>query len=182
MLNRYNGAFDRKAQAVMDIQRFCQSRSKIEKRFLINELRRLSTDLAQAQGEGCYVNLVLEGEVDPDGRAVLAGRLEALVPQFCQRCMQEFAYRLESDIRLSPVASDEEAKALPASLEPLFSEEGALDLLQIVEDEVILALPISPVHPEGECTEKAREWLFGNEEKVEKKNPFDTLAKLKQKQ
>ncbi|PIQ43697.1 MAG: hypothetical protein COV52_01145 [Gammaproteobacteria bacterium CG11_big_fil_rev_8_21_14_0_20_46_22] len=181
MISRYNCAFDF-WRAVVDIQTFCQSQSVLKKSFSINELERVfeGADLADASLYGASV--VLEGRVDPDGRRIIKGHVEACVPQVCQRCMQTFAYTLSSDICLSPVSSDEQAKALPTSIEPWYCElSDALDLRQIVEDEVILALPLSARHEENDCPVTAREWRFG-EQAPAKENPFASLAKLTRKQ
>ena len=50
-----------------------------------------------------------------------------------------------------------------------------LDIIALVEDEIILSLPVSPRHGEDECTVDKRE----SDNRVEGKSPFSALAALK---
>ncbi|TOQ06763.1 YceD family protein, partial [Vibrio parahaemolyticus] len=62
------------------------------------------------------------------------------------------------------------------------NEYGELDLIQLVEDEFILALPQIAMHDEADCSVDSNNMVFGElpEEIEEKKpNPFDVLKNLK---
>ena len=84
----------------------------------------------------------------------------------------------------SPVANWDQADVLPEIYEPIeFNEFGEIDLLGAVEDELILALPLVPMHSSEHCEVSAHEQVFGElpEELAKKPNPFAVLANLKQK-
>lgn len=72
---------------------------------------------------------------------------QALVPQECQRCLEPYAEPLELD-RWFRFAPDETT----AAAEDEDSEEDVLvwtprlDLLELLEDELLLALPLVPMH------------------------------------
>ncbi|EST85057.1 hypothetical protein ECC1470_09924, partial [Escherichia coli ECC-1470] len=61
----------------------------------------------------------------------------------CQRCGKPFTHQVYTTYCFSPVRSDEQAEALPEAYEPIeVNEFGEIDLLAMVEDEIILALPV----------------------------------------
>lgn len=62
----------------------------------------------------------------------------------------------------SPVRNDEQAEALPEAYEPIeVNEFGEIDLLALVEDEIILALPVVPVHDSEHCEVSDADMVFG---------------------
>ena len=83
------------------------------------------------------------------------------------------------------VRSDEEAAALPATYEPLIVDD-ATDLSDIAEEEILLAIPLSPIH-ETECKsvdqqaalEADAEGLEQVEDSGERDSPFAVLERLK---
>ena len=83
------------------------------------------------------------------------------------------------------VWSDEEAAALPATYEPLIVDDVA-DLSDIAEEEILLAIPLSPIH-ETECKsveqqaalEADAEGLEQVEDSGERDSPFAVLERLK---
>ena len=50
-----------------------------------------------------------------------------------------------------------------------------IDIIELIEDEIILSLPISPRHKENDCSAKELTSSYV----VEKKRPFATLLELK---
>lgn len=90
--------------------------------------------------------------------------------------------QLSSDNTLAVVWTDEQAAHLPRHLDPLIAPEEACNLWQLVEDELILALPAFSYHETDECKES----IAGFSEPApqgdigeEKPNPFNVLAQLK---
>src|SRR5262245_19654047 len=86
----------------------------------------------------------------------LAGRwpaaeldVEADVALTCQRCLGPLRRRLESQSQL--VFADEGSAELPEGYEVVGGDPQALDLAALVEDELLLALPIIPQHEAGEA-------------------------------
>ena len=101
----------------------------------------------------------------------------------CQRCLGEVSLPVTSRFQLGLVFDDDQARQLPKRLEPVeLDENGQLDLWVVMEDEVLLALPAFPMHTNGECqleqTEPEPDYTDSDEKRP---NPFDVLAKLKQK-
>jgi uncharacterized protein len=125
------------------------------------------------------VNVDLRFGKDEQGIAFLNGHLETELMLECQRCMEPYLYQLASRFQLGIVSTLDEANALPDSYEPTLTHEGRLPLREVIEDEVILNLPIIPRHKPEDC----RVNLPSVDESWEQKkgNPFDVLRTLKTK-
>ncbi len=123
----------------------------------------------------------LSFDLDDSGRRVVSGQVKGAVSVLCQRCLKPFDYELDGSFKMALVYNDEMAKALPADLDSLLLfPDQPLDVASIVEDELLLSLPMHAVHSEEECRIETQ---FGTEEDeapVEKApNPFDVLKDLK---
>jgi uncharacterized protein len=101
----------------------------------------------------------------------------------CQRCLQDCAVNLDEKRRFVLVASEAEADDYPLEdeeQEPLVASQH-FNLLETIEDEVLLSLPLIPKHPEGFCEPHAT--VFGLEDEDEgsdeRENPFNILKNMK---
>lgn len=122
--------------------------------------------------------------IDPQKLVVMKGRATVEVELVCQRCNKPFVQTLSCDFCYSPVANLDQADELPEIYEPIeFNEFGEIDLVGTVEDELMLSLPIVPMHSSEHCEVSAHEQVFGAlpEELANKPNPFAVLASLKKK-
>jgi uncharacterized protein len=82
--------------------------------------------------------------------------------------------------RLGLIRDEAEEEALPEGYEALLvGDDGMLRPADVVEDELILAVPVVPVAPDTDLVE--RDWAPGEEE-IERANPFARLSALKDKQ
>ncbi len=119
---------------------------------------------------------------DEEGRYLIEAACDATVAVICQRCLEPFELQLRSANTLAAVWSDEQARHLPKHLDPLLLEGDDCPLWQIVEEELILALPPFNYHPQPDCNAD----LVGlaasepeQEQREDKPNPFEVLAQLK---
>ena len=106
--------------------------------------------------------------------------LGAEVPQTCQRCLQPYAQAVEVERWFRFVATEEIALAEDDdSEEDLLVLDPRFDLCALVEDELLLALPLVPMHEE--CPEPPR--MSAGElpeaEPQDKPHPFAALASLR---
>lgn len=104
----------------------------------------------------------------------------------CQRCMDEVEIAIDSTFTLGVVDSEAFAEKLPEKYEPLLIEEDEKLFLQdLIEDELILALPIVAMHPDQECqTSYAGDQAAGEDENLrqaesQQESPFAMLKDLK---
>jgi uncharacterized protein len=99
----------------------------------------------------------------------------------CQRCLQGVDYSLSSDFRVQvidelKVGGDRELAQ--DELEVVLGVEGKLDLFALVEDELILSLPVVVYHDEPDCNQVLVDLNSKAEQDIEAK-PFAELAELK---
>ena len=123
---------------------------------------------------------------DENLRSVVAAEVTATLTMQCQRCLGEMSVSLTTSSTMVCVWTDDEAAALPAFYEPLLVANEAV-LRDIVEEEILLALPSFPAH-ETDCKTSeqvaALEPLNAPSDKVTEEgartdNPFGVLDQLK---
>jgi uncharacterized protein len=114
-------------------------------------------------------------------------RVQGSVRMQCQRCLQPVTLALEVDRPIRFVADEDEAARLDEEGDDdVLALTARLDLLALIEDELILALPIVPRHdvcpqplqvPGGVAADGTPEPV--PEEADDRPNPFAVLARLK---
>ncbi|AKO46613.1 23S rRNA accumulation protein YceD [[Haemophilus] ducreyi] len=120
--------------------------------------------------------------VDPQRLSVLKGSAQVGVELCCQRCGNSFTQVIDCSFLFSPVRNLDQAGDLPEIYEPIeVNAFGEVNLLDMIEDEFILALPLVPMHSEAHCEVFVSEQVFGElpAELAKKPNPFAVLANLK---
>ncbi|TPW18792.1 MAG: hypothetical protein FD130_3 [Halothiobacillaceae bacterium] len=147
-------------------------------RITVALMARLRSLLASDEGD---VEVELHFATDEAGCRYVAGSARGSVELQCQRCLERMVYPLDHTFSLALIRSQEEEQQVPAHYEPLIVESEAVSLLELVEDELILALPIIARHAEGSCSlavasDNARV-VTGAEEG--KRRPFAVLVGLK---
>lgn len=118
----------------------------------VAELPRLVSALAGNAGEVAYRLDFEQGQL---GDLELHVRLTAQLTLECQRTLQPFAWPAEVDTRLGLLHHEDEMAALPGDCEPVLLEHGMLDLRGVIEDELMLALPLVPIKPGSEVLQGA---------------------------
>ncbi|MFT3762786.1 MAG: YceD family protein [Pseudoxanthomonas sp.] len=166
-------------QQAVDAWRAVAGRRRFEGRTPLAAFRRLDGLLTDAQGEVAWS---LQFDRDALQVACAELRVEAELPLECQRSLRRFLLPVRVVQRLGLLragSGSEEADeaALPPDYEALLvPPDGHLRLLDIVEDELVLAVPPVPVEPGSEAVE--RDWP-AQEAELAKANPFAALASLK---
>ena len=80
----------------------------------------------------------------------LEGVVATQVQVICQRCLEAFALPLEAELNLAFVGSEEDESKLPAHIEAVVIDDARLSLRELVEDELLLAFPLVPMHSAGD--------------------------------
>lgn len=156
---------------VLDAWRMVAAQREFQGRIPLAAMARLRDSLLQPQGEARYV---LAFGTDPLKVPYADLRIEAELPLECQRSLQRFLLPVRLEQRLGLVRDEADELALPPGYEALLVEgDGMLKPAELVEDELILALPVVPVSPEAEAVE--REFVPTAEETAQA-NPFAALA------
>ena len=112
---------------------------------------------------------------DRDGRtAVVRGTVRGELEVVCQRCLDPLLIVIDQAVSLGLVTSIEEGERLGEDYEPLVLERERIRFADIVEDELILAIPDIPRHEHCHIMYAAPQ-----EKGLERPNPFAVLANLK---
>jgi uncharacterized protein len=132
------------------------------------------------------VDVWLRFETDPQGLVVVQGKALTEVELECQRCGESFTYPIHVEFNYSPVCDESQVEALPEDYEPLqLNEDNYFLVADLIEDELLLALPIIPKHELTACKVQQSEQVFGEIDEVveeeSKPNPFAVLQSLKKK-
>lgn len=161
----------------IDPFRYAEQSLSLDGTLKIADMPRLSSNVIES-GDPVAVNL--QFGVDEQKITFLTGHLQTKLTLQCQRCMEPFIYEIMSDFALGIVSTLDEANTLPEQYEPALATEGNLALRELIEDEIILNLPIIPRHEPEECKVKLplvdSGWEQGRGE-----NPFNVLESLKHK-
>ncbi|MCG2633766.1 MAG: YceD family protein [Gammaproteobacteria bacterium] len=141
----------------------------------LKQLERLCRLLESDQGE---VVGEVEFGTDLQGIKYLEGRAEVTLSLRCERCLQAMEWPLEAEFKLGMVVS--ETRELPESYEPLMlpPDEGLLSLGPVIEDELLLHMPMIAMHPEGECDPAVVDELRVLKSPG-RENPFAVLDQIK---
>jgi uncharacterized protein len=83
------------------------------------------------------------------GIAVAALRLSGRALLECQRCMQPLELPLDVTSRVALVTREADAARVPEDLEPVLAPGGRISLGELITEELLLALPIVPLHAES---------------------------------
>jgi uncharacterized protein len=94
----------------------------------------------------------------------------------CQRCLKPVEVPMTIDFRLLIDASDELVQT--SSLDTIYSDGGYIDIVETVEDELILGIPLVTLHDDESCN-KHWQALETDSKAVVKENPFSVLQVLK---
>ena len=168
-------SYSRVPEAV-DAWRMVAARREFEGRIPLATMVRLRDSLLQPEGDARYV---LAFGIDALKVPFAELRIEAELPLECQSSLQRFLLPVQLVQRLGLIRDEADEAALPPDYEALLVEaDGMLKPAELVEDELILALPVVPVSPDAEAVERD---FAPTAEETAQANPFAALAGLKRK-
>lgn len=163
----------------VDAWRMVSARRSFSGTLPIARLRRLCEVLASSDGE---VKFELDFGQDELGVSYVDVRANAELTLICQRTLEPFVMPLVLDTRLGLIKQERDEAGLPADCEALLvAEDGRLDPADVIEDELLLALPLVPVNPDSSLPDEVTGHEPGDEIAGEgrSENPFAVLRELK---
>ncbi len=168
---------DERLPVQIDPIRYAETRRELAGMLVLAKMARLGEALCDDAGE---VQVQLNFGIDEEGYRYMRGTVSGELSLLCQRCMEPMAHRVELKLNLAIVGNATEAEALPSYYDPLMTGDQPLFLQDIIEDELLLALPIVPRHDE-DCGLHVEQGSDETEsgEPAGGDNPFAELAKLK---
>ncbi len=141
-----------------------------------DKLARLGDAVVRVEGN---IDVEVAGEPDVAGRPGISGHVRATVVMTCQRCFGDLALVQDRSWVVALHRPDEPWQELGGDVEPLTVEGEDLDLLALAEDELLLSLPIAPLHDDlAECRRHGYQ-ADASEPTSATVHPFAALAALK---
>ncbi|PTQ89377.1 YceD family protein [Agitococcus lubricus] len=133
---------------------------------------RLAADLVTTEGS---VQVNCRFERNAQRIAFLRGDLATNVSLTCQRCLEPMNLSIQTTIDLALVHDEDEADKLPEDADYIVVAEQDVALAEIIEDELLLNVPYTPMHDHCESLQYKQVDVAA----PVKENPFQVLAALK---
>lgn len=158
---------------VIDSIQFALQGSTLEGKLELSALSRLAGDVLVDSDN--FIQYVLCGAVGDRGEPLLSLRLDGCLALRCQRCLQplSFKLRVETTFELRESLGDETLmqEDLEDDSRDFLAASRSMDLLSLIEDEALLALPPVPKHDACAAPEMRHD--------PEAASPFGMLLNLK---
>ena len=165
------------ARPFIDSLDFARNGRKISGEVQIAELARILDGLENPRG---ILSYIVQGGGDKQDTLFLDVHVVGQCSMRCQRCLNGLDYPILIDSRLllrdqseMDVLEDKVAGGEDEEFDSILAN-AHLDVLDMLEEEILLSLPIAPKHELGAC-----QVTNGENSHREEKNPFAVLAKLK---
>ena len=168
----------------LDVKAFAQASAR-----LVGHESLLKYERLAQEAKGLHPDLKVDWEAAGEVRTALGGitqvwlhlKVQASFPMECQRCLTPVDVPLEVERSFRFVADEATAEALDDdSEEDLLAMSREFDLRELIEDELLMALPVVPRHDECPAAVPLASSDDDFEEaNTEKPNPFAALAALR---
>jgi uncharacterized protein len=147
--------------------------------FRAREFGRLAPSVADDSGYSDQIEVTcrfghgLEGH--PEVELWIAGQVGLV----CQRCLAPVGWDLDTRVRLTIVEAEREVGELSDPFDSISMHDGVLDLTAAIEDEILSAMPLAPVHSAGApCARSPEEGKQTVGERAAVSRPFAVLRDL----
>ncbi len=169
----------------IDPIRLAVARQQLYGEIEISRFTRLNELLTSNEG---VVKVQFDFDVDTGNVHCVTGTLVAELSLCCQRCLQPMKWQLNTDVALAFVAHEHQIDELVVGYEPYLIESTPLMLSDMIEDEILLALPQVPMHDESMCKPAVKVNRPAEQDEAQdntskasgkRKNPFAMLADFK---
>ncbi len=145
---------DRSLQQQIEFIKYADQQKRLTGRICCSDLPRLSEMLAESStGAVPFVDVDLQFDRDDQNLRIVRGRVVCDVELICQRCLKNVVTNLDVSFVLAGVFSDEQAANLPRDYEPVLLDNGLVCVSDMIEEELILALPMFAYHSNADCNE-----------------------------
>ncbi len=143
----------------------------------LTRMKRLATMLQAVDAEvQCNLTFSIQGK----GLYRLEGHIQTELQMECQRCLHAMSLGVDREFKLGLLQTEAQVEALDERWEPFILSDESLDISELIEDELILAIPDVPRHRERAACQLSG-WQPDKLEPFESKpeSPFAVLTNLK---
>ena len=161
----------------IDLRRLAEQEVLLEGSTPLLQMERLCACLLDVK-QTDHVVARFEFNKSQPGLYVMQANIQATLRLQCQRCMEPMDFKAAVSPRFALVTTEQEMESLPLSYEPLWGTEGLVSLLETIEDELLLTLPIVPRHDEICLPMMVVDHI---DLPIQAESPFSALAAVKDK-
>jgi uncharacterized protein len=166
----------------LDVSRLGGDNTEFQGSLPLSQFPRLCAELADAQGA---VQIRLRFEREASGQRTLGGVLQTELALICQRCLQPMRLPVETEFRLALLDAGDDPDLVAENVEAVMLNSAQVNVLELLEDELLLCLPIAPRHrgaDECRAPQRRADSTFGEAEISDRQTPFAVLRDLHVKQ
>ena len=143
----------------------------------VDDLPRLASAVSAICGP---LTASVQFELDESRAKIAQGNAAVTVETICQRCLDQMQIELQADFAVQVIWSEEHLNRVAANYEPWLVLDKMANLNELLEDEILLALPLVNYHETGECTgDTFVTEVDAISDEVVADNPFNVLQQLK---
>ena len=135
------------ASKLRDVRKLADARAALDLEIPVAELPGLPGELMSGGGQ-VHAHVQFGRE---QGFMVAQVALRAQLELICQRCMGPMRLPIETSSPVLLVESEADAEAAPVEWETYLAAEGRLSVAALAAEELLLALPVVPLHPDSDA-------------------------------
>lgn len=172
----YNAAVARVAGLPerIDPRRLAEREGRLCGHLSLARMERLAASLCDGEGT---VFIDMRFQRDEQGRELAVGHVTARLPVRCQRCLEAMEIAIATAVRLAFTNAEGEAPP-PDGYDAMPLMDDTISLSDLVEDEIMLALPMAPMHED--CPVGVwRRYLEHRAPSEAPRKPFVALARIR---
>jgi DUF177 domain-containing protein len=163
----------------VDPFRFAEHAIRLQGTLPVKKMQRLCESIYEDSGE---IRVNIEFGKNEQDICFLTGQLSGTLQLQCQRCMEPLAFNVHNNLELAIVHTEEEAEKLPEGYDSIIANNDILIIQDTIEDELIVRLPLVPMHDHKDCKITLPLVIESDEAaQMEKENPFKVIELLRTK-
>ena len=165
---------------ILDPIKAAKDGQELDKRFSLTQLSRLHECVV----EKAYPFTLTGAFSFEHNKALLDAEIEGVVTLICQRTLEMFDHEIKVTVKLGFVEDDRFFKGFPEAYEAYIYQDQQIDLLEVIEQEIMLNIPMIPKTTLKDCQIDQNASYYGvpetDDSKAEgEKSPFSALKELK---
>jgi uncharacterized protein len=163
----------------LDIAALVTREAQLDAGYPLRELLRIAPMLQQDEGTVQVHLRFHRSRLGEHSYPVAEGRVTTTLTLACQRCLEAVKVPVDTRCRLAYVSTEDEAKTVPESHDAVTMDNGRVSLPELVEDELLLALPLVPAHADkGGCVRRTEQPEGRDSREEQSQRPFASLRDL----
>ena len=160
----------------LDIAPLAAAGQRVVVQVPLARLPRLAPLVEDASGD---ITAELDFSRREDGALLIRSRVTGTVPLTCQRCLGPMEHAIDTRSGLIVVASESAVAGVrDENLEPVVATDGQLILADLVEEELLLALPAAAKHENQSACAGLAEEFDGSKTSSKTHRPFEKLKDI----